>query len=374
MTSNIDNKPLCRFCVAVRRLAFPPEALAIGPGSKAWVQPAHLVTLLAPASLTNLLPCPLHYSVREGGGGAAVPAGGEISLHLDTSATFTLDLCLEGFPGRGSVIFHPGAASFEARIQLADTAARPLHLTVRLTVRYGGALFISVFAPFWIINKTGLPLVFREENEKTEAAGQAEEHELARMVAPLLFSFPDRDSSLAVVARVGRGLQPTGRPSWCRQFYLQSGGSTVRRLRVQPGGPDRRPDWVYIVGIDCRPGRGRYAVTTILTLSPRFQLHNQSRYKIQFAQQCFATSFQDPGAERTFLTAHTQSSLAFHWPRLDQEQLLCMKLTEVPGCQWSGGFPIETVDSFQLASRDADGRSRFLRVEIRSVTRSGYCT
>ena len=149
-------------------------------------------------------------------------------------------------------------------------------------------------------------------------------------------------------------------------------GSTVRRLRVQPGSHDKRPEWVYIVGIDVRQGRGRYSLTTIITFSPRFQLYNQSQHKIQFSQLGFATTFHDPGAEKTYLTAHTNSSLAFHWPRLDLDQLLCMRLLDVSGCQWSGGFQIERVDSFQLSIRDVHGRSRFLRVEI-SLHYSTYC-
>jgi len=55
--------------------------------------------------------------------------------------------------------------------------------------------------------------VFRQEGIPTEtAAGQFEEHEVARMVAPLLFSFADREPSLTVVARVGNGVHPEGIP------------------------------------------------------------------------------------------------------------------------------------------------------------------
>jgi vacuolar protein sorting-associated protein 13D len=72
---------------------------------------------------------------------------------------------------------------------------------------------VLVTAPFWIINKSGLPLVFRQEGVPTEtAAGQFEEHEVARMVAPLLFSFADHEASPTVVARVGSGVHPEGLP------------------------------------------------------------------------------------------------------------------------------------------------------------------
>ena len=358
-----------RFCVAVRRLGFPQEAMAIGPGSKAWVQPAHLVTFLPPVTLVNLLPCQLEYKVQDTGLWGTVRPGGEMPVLINIFSIYVLDFCLEGFPGRGSLIMQPTSGAFEARIKLTDTSSRPVYLNIKVAIRCGGAVHITVFAPYWIVNKTGLPILFMQEGDKTEAAGQYEEHEMARMVAPLLFSFPERDSHLSLVARAGRGLHSEGSPRWCKHFYVQT-GCTVRRLRVQP--PDKRPEWVYIVGIDVRPGRGRYRLTTVITLSPRFQLYNQSQHKIQFSQHCFATSFQDPGAERTFLTAHTNSSLAFHWPRIDMDQMLCMRLLDVPGSQWTGGFLIEKVDSFQLATRDRHGRARFLRVEI-SLNSSTFC-
>jgi len=363
--------PPYRFCVSVGRLGFPQEALAIGPGSKAWVQPAHLITVLSPVTLINLLPCQLQFSLQGTSNNGEVSPGSETPLLIDTSSMYVLDFYLENFPGIGSLIMQPGSGGFEARIKLSDNKSRPLFLNIKVSVKYGGSVFITVFAPYWVVNKTGLPMLFKQEGDKVESAGQYEEHELARMMAPLLFSFPERDSNMSLVARVGIGLNPEGKPKWCKHFFVQP-GCTVRRLRVQPPSHDKRPEWVYIVGIDVRPGKGRYRLTTIITFSPRFQIYNQSSHKIQFSQQCFATSFQDPGAEKTYLTAHTNSSLAFHWPRLDMDQLLCMRLLDIQGGQWSGGFLIENVDSFQLSTRDNQGRARFLRVEI-NLYFSTYC-
>ena len=43
---------------------------------------------------------------------------------------------------------------------------------------YGGAVRVTVYVPIWIVNKTGLPLVFKQEGANIEAAGQDEEHEV----------------------------------------------------------------------------------------------------------------------------------------------------------------------------------------------------
>ncbi len=233
-----------------------------------------------------------------------------------------------------------------------------------VTPRLGGALRVTVYAPIWVVNKTGLPLVFRQEGSQSEAAGQEAEHEVARMAAPFMFSFLEREGNQSITMRVGTGLHPDGKATWCRHFYVQA-GSKVRKLRVSPR--DNRVEWVYIIGIEIRAGKGRYTDTHIITLTPRFQLHNQSQHKIQFAQKCFSTNFKDPEAEASHLLAYPQSTFAFHWPRLDRDQLLCIRLLDVPDCQWSGGFAIEGVSSFHVTVRDGGGgggRGTFIRVEI----------
>jgi vacuolar protein sorting-associated protein 13D len=153
------------------------------------------------------------------------------------------------------------------------------------------------------------------------------------MAAPLMFSFTGKDSSTetpntSLSMRVGKELHPYGRPQFCSKFHLQP-GSTVRRLRVAPE-DSRRVDIVYLIGIETRIGKGRYRDTLIVTLSPRFQLHNQSQYKLQIAQSCYATTFQDPEAENTYLQAYPKSTLAFHWPRLDFDQLLRVRMLDMP--------------------------------------------
>lgn len=44
------------------------------------------------------------------------------------------------------------------------------------------------------------------------------------------------------------------------------------------------------VGVSVRAGRGRYRLTNIVTLTPRYQLHNNTRHHLQFAQKCTATT------------------------------------------------------------------------------------
>ena len=58
--------------------------------------------------------------------------------------------------------------------------------------------------------------MFRREGETSEAAGQFEEHESARSLTPLLFSYVDEESMFRCQMRIGKNLypeQPTA-PVW----------------------------------------------------------------------------------------------------------------------------------------------------------------
>ena len=104
---------------------------------------------------------------------------------------------------------------------------------------------------------------------------------------------------------------------WCQHFHLQK-GVQVRRLRVSLR--DSRPDIMYVIGIDVRPGRGRYRNTNIVTLSPRFQLHNKSTYQLQFAQLCFATTLVS--AFTIFFLRGTVTSWDWTHERMSAEELM----------------------------------------------------
>lgn len=45
------------------------------------------------------------------------------------------------------------------------------------------------------------------------------------------------------------------------------------------------------------------------------------------------------------------SSVVFHWPRNDYDQLLCVRLMDTPNCTWSGGFEVNIPKSFHVNMR-----------------------
>lgn len=344
-----------RMCVAIKRNNYPADGTQAAP-----TMPAHSILFLAPVTLTNLLPHEISYAAGSESG--RIPPGNSSDLHTSNNdGQLEISIQLEGYTDPGTLLIPQNSSSFTGRMRLTDSSSRILFLYAAVVVEKGSALRVNITAPYWIINKTGLPLVFRQEGVGIEAAGQFEEHERARMVAPLLFSFSDEEASRTLVVRVGTGVHPHGAPQWCQQFHLQL-GVQVHRLRVSLR--DGRPDIVYLIGVATRAARGRYRATTVVTLSPRYQLHNRSSCTLELAQRCFTTTVSHPDAQATYITAMPDCHMPFHWPRLDKDQLLCVRVIDVTNCMWSGGIRLDGNHSLTINIRDTAGKMHFLRVDV----------
>lgn len=339
-----------RFCTEMKRERYPKDRTSQRP------QPAYTITLLPSILLVNLLPQDLMFSI--GTIKDRISAGSQTALsHVDADSNVEIKLLLDNFTNSNTLVVPSGTTSFTCRVRLEDSNGRKMFVMAQVSPHMDAKIKITITSPFWIINKTGLPLVFRQHGVSSDAAGQFSEHEVARMIAPLLFSFSDPAASNTVTARVGLNVASNGSPQWCQNFHLQR-GVQVRKLKVSL--KDNRPDVVFLVGIEIRQGRGIYRNTSIVTISPRYQLHNRSSYKLQFAQQCFALK-QD---RMNYIKAMPNANMPFHWPRPDQELLLCVQILDIEECQWSGGLKIDANYSMHVNIRNFNGRMYFLRLEV----------
>uniref|UniRef100_A0A3Q2P4M1 Vacuolar protein sorting 13 homolog D n=1 Tax=Fundulus heteroclitus TaxID=8078 RepID=A0A3Q2P4M1_FUNHE len=348
------------FCVVIKKENFPEQQPAkrqvSGGAQQIYRQPGHTIYLLPTMVLANLLPCDLNFYIKGTSIKGSLKPGKEAVLHsADTYQNMELVL-LENFPVCKELLIPPGTQNYVVRMRLYDTNKRLLCLTIRILLRAQGALKILVSAPYWLVNKT-LPLIFRQDNSKADAAGQFEEHELARSLSPILFCYTDKEQP-ACTMRIGKGIHPDGVPGWCQGFSLD-GGSGVRAVKVIQHG--NKPGLIYNI-ISVRKGKGNYRDTHIVTFAPRYLLDNHSTHKLAFAQREFARGKGASNPEG-YLSTLPGSSVVFHWPRNDYDQLLCVRLMDVPNCTWSGGFEVNKPKSFHV-NMDTLGKCFFLRTEI----------
>lgn len=324
-------------------------------------QPMHQIVLMPPLMLVNLLPLDLQYALA-GDSNVIKPGCSAALTHVDLEQDMYLEIRLENFKMSSHFVIVPGITQQAYKIKLEDSKQRKLYLTAEVSLNRDAKIKISILASYWIVNRTGLPIVFKQSGTSMEAAGQFDEHEQARMVSPLLFSFLEHDTSQTINARVGKRVVWDGTPQWCSNFHVRK-GTQYRKLYVTIR--EDRSDRVFIIGIEVRFGRGKYRNTTIIFISPRFQLHNKSSYKLAFAQSHMVkNSINSPQSRKAFMKAVPNSHLPFHWSVLDKPLLLSVSIEDIPDCGWSGGFQIDTDNSMHINIRDANSRVYFLRLEV----------
>lgn len=191
---------------------------------------------------------------------------------------------------------------------------------------------MTISAVCWLINHSGLPLVFAAQapsslasvaewqtpnsaEHRALAAGQSEEQEIARLASPLLFSpfsiggtatpigtsesnnasvsgaGGNISSSWSLQVRLGALCEPSDTevswiPRWSAPVTLDKNGGELRlRLKASHFSTASRPDLLYSIGVEIRKGAGLHASTTIVTFVPRFLISNQTNFQLQYAQR-----------------------------------------------------------------------------------------
>ncbi|XP_053954772.1 intermembrane lipid transfer protein Vps13D [Anastrepha ludens] len=317
--------------------------------------PGHTITLLPPLKLKNMLPCDLLFKISGHIQGRINPSE-VVNIHTINSCDSTiLSITLDNYKLSGQLkipIGHTGIV--EPKLKLIDILNRELYLRVSIQSFQGKGMEIFISAPIWIINRTGLPLVYRQEGTNRLGSGQFDEHEQARIVSPLLFSFSDQEGSPSLEIRLGNSFGNNN--PWCKSFNIHK-ETFQRQLRAE------RYKGCYAIGINIRRGRGLYSWTTFVILSPRYQLYNKSTRKLEFSQKCDIKKPDSTNAEH-IISALPGCNFPFHWPNYEQEPLLCVRISDVSFCHWSHGIPINEVHSIYINVRNDLGEMFFLRLEV----------
>ena len=206
----------------------------------------------------------------------------------------------------------------------------------------------------------GIPLIFKDSNLKIEAAGQTEEDEIALNRNPLLFSFNNSNRDRTCQMRVGTGLyiHQNGSSQWSQRFSLEQ-GSTYRQVQVRSSRTST--NWNYSISIDIRPGNGHMKRTKFIFLNARYILYNHCSYDLLIAQRHAV----DNNTESLQVLKHT--NIAYHWPRTDTDQLLCIRVVDEqkhPLVHWSGGFSIDSINAFHINMRYENGQCLILYVQV----------
>jgi vacuolar protein sorting-associated protein 13D len=145
--------------------------------------------------VVNLLPYELLWELKAVGQSGIIKPGKSTSIHtVNVSAGFQIAFRTENFVHSSDLVIGTSPHNFSTRLRLYDSANRLLLLQVNFCInsRYefesiilnyyivfqvkvsskaAGSIKLSISAPYWLVNKAGIPLIFRQEGVQQDAAG-----------------------------------------------------------------------------------------------------------------------------------------------------------------------------------------------------------
>ncbi|KAK2461917.1 hypothetical protein APHAL10511_006380 [Amanita phalloides] len=282
--------------------------------------------LCAPLEVENLLPYNLDYRIydrdTEQTWMSYLRKGGAMPVHsVEVGHLLLLNVVVQDtvFKPSEFTIINPGDSEYdvENRLLLQDTLGRQLRLKLNY-VRHpdsGGAFKVQIYSPYIVMNKTGVP--FRIRSLRSTRAGYqdaAGEHrtEYLSNPTPFLLSHLSDDGHEFVMM--------IGESTWSKLISLDAPSAEVE---VAAPSNKRKSECIY-TGLSWTEGRGKYQLTKVITLSPRFLLKNNLSEAITFREHGGMprdNSILEPGT-RTALRvfrADNEKLLTFACPGLDAQ-------------------------------------------------------
>lgn len=318
------------------------------------------IRLSAPVELENLLPYDFKYRIYDKNTKKDwtnfLRKGGLSPVHvveLSHLLLMSIDMQDTVFkPSEFAIINSNNQEDFRKETVLVCKDNEGLSLNLRLHYfkipDSGGAFRVTVYSPYVILNKTGLEINIKAKSllqpAKT-AAGQGLHTDSAdterRKALPYMFAFGADDQR-------NRALLKVGDSHWSKPQSFDAIGSTVDVVL-----PSSTKNTEIHVGIAVKSGEGKYKMTKVVTLAPRFVLKNQMNEEI---------NVREPGSS-DLMTLKPQALQPLHFlQKTPVKQLsLCF-----PGLnnQWSSPFTISDLGTTHVKLAKAGQRQKLIRIEI----------
>jgi len=323
------------------------------------VYPYMRIRISAPIEVQNLLPYDFKYRIydkrTQKDWTNFLRKGGVSPIHVvELSHLLLMSVDMQDTPFKASefAIINSGSKE-DFRREKTLTVKDKNNLELRLKIHYynipdsGGAFKITLYSPYVILNRTGLELDVKSKayfGSARSAAGQtlvASTETDARKAAPFMFSFPTDD-------RKNRALVKVGDSSWSQPVSFDAIGAAVDiKLPAESGRSEMH------AGLTVKEGEGKYKLTKVVTITPRFVVKNKLAEEIQI---------REPGSsEAATLKTGELHPLRFLKQSTGQQLCLCY-----PGVNnsWSSPFNIANTGSVHVKLAKAGERQQLIRIEI----------
>lgn len=239
----------------------------------------------------------------------------------------------------------------EKEVILKDNENGQLRLKLHYTniKDSGGAFKVSVYCPYVILNKTGLNMSIQSKSsyfggssrsgasQGLQTQSDGDQHK----ALPYLYSYPTDDQK-------NRSMLKIGESAWSKPQSFDAIGSTYEV--VLPAANDKSE---FHAGVSVTEGEGKYNVTKVVTITPRFVLKNKIGEDLEL---------REPGSSDILqLKSNDLMPICFMTQSLEKQLCMCF-----PGVnnQWSSPFNMSNVGMTHIKLAKHGQRQRLIRVEI----------
>ncbi|KAF2434405.1 vacuolar protein sorting-associated protein 13 [Tothia fuscella] len=323
------------------------------------VYPFMRIRLHAPVEVQNLLPFDFKYRIFDHNTKKDwtnfLRKGGVSPVHVvELSHLLMMSLDMQDTPFKTSeftVINSSDRENYRREKHVVVKDSNDLNL--RLKLHYfnipnsGGAFKVTVYSPYIILNRTGLELDVRSKaflGATKTAAGQgvfATDDTEGHKAKPFMFSFGTDDQK-------NRALIKVGDSQWSKPQSFDAIGSAYN---VTVPSSDGRQE--MDVGIKVEEGEGKYNLTKVVTIAPRYIVKNKLGEDI---------NLREPGSP-DIMTLKSGDLLPLRFLRQSAGHQLCLCYPGVNN-KWSSAFDIANVGNVHVKIAKDRQRQKLIRIDI----------
>ena len=323
------------------------------------VYPYMRIRLSAPIELQNLLPYDFKYRIYDKNTKKDwtnfLRKGGVSPVHVvELSHLLLLSVDLQDNVFRQSdfaVVNSNTQENFrrETTLPIKDNQGVQLNLKLHYfnVPDSGGAFKVSVYSPYIVLNKTGLDINIQSKSmfsAARSAAGQGirtESQRDSRKALPYMFSYPSEDRKNRAVLKVGDS-------AWSKPQSFDAIGSTFDAVL-----PSTAEKSEMHVGVSVTEGEGKYKLTKVVTVTPRFIIKNK------MAEPMLV---REPGSS-IIMTIENGELLPLKFIRQGQDKQISLCFPGVNN-QWSSAFNISNVGTVHVKLSKQNQRQKLIRVDV----------
>ncbi|CEG78909.1 hypothetical protein RMATCC62417_13445 [Rhizopus microsporus] len=210
----------------------------------------------------------------------------------------------------------------------------------------GGAKRYSIFSPYIIMNKTWLPISFKEKHTWSDAFMSNSDNVVTCKPGPkpepFMFSYPNLDNRNRTLIKVDKS-------DWSQPLSFEAVGSVYDVVL-----PNTNRSEEIHVGIHVQEGQGRFKLTKTITITPRFVLSNQMNQNIRY---------RVPETKDEY-TLEAGQRIPLYNIRVQNEKQLSIKLEGFSNA-WSAPFNIQDIGDVHVRlSNDYGEPDALIRVSV----------